>query len=302
LVELDAAEPDLFVRLLERCTHISLEYIADNGGLYEVLSAGEMVDTDVAAEREDRRTTQGYVAPSAAKAFLAHARVEPLPLLLANEAADPITHAYYRDTSPSRAASHEASRDSSLTHPRARFATSLASADKASVHALIETLQAIEVLPNMTPTPLLSAGGEGERSQDPLIVRAVRELLPLHAEAHAARVDELAYLANVVLAGCSTSLDELRGTEAARAVFAICDRGVATLFAKIRPHERGGAAATWLRDHSLVNLFRIGWHELSARASTGQSDPELVRAVVTKLESAPVRRQKPSRLSSRRGN
>ena len=63
----------------------------------------------------------------------------------------------------------------------------------------------------------------------------MRELLPRDARAHAARVDELAYLANVVLAGCSTHGDELRATDAARATLEICDLGAASLFAKTRP-------------------------------------------------------------------
>jgi hypothetical protein len=53
---------------------MSREYIADNGGLYEVLSAEQMLEEDLAAERETRRAQHGYVAPSAAAAFLRLAR------------------------------------------------------------------------------------------------------------------------------------------------------------------------------------------------------------------------------------
>ncbi|MDB4997569.1 MAG: hypothetical protein JWM74_5001 [Myxococcaceae bacterium] len=74
ILALDRDHHDYLRGLLERCAALSTEYIEDNGGLYDVLTSEQMLEADVAAEREDRRAEEGHVAPSSAAAFLKLAR------------------------------------------------------------------------------------------------------------------------------------------------------------------------------------------------------------------------------------
>ncbi len=52
--------------------------IQDSGGLYDVLTSEEVLESDVASEREERREHEEFVAPSAALSFLELSKVTPL--------------------------------------------------------------------------------------------------------------------------------------------------------------------------------------------------------------------------------
>ncbi len=97
LLALDRDHHSLLVDLLERCSALSREHLDDNGGLYAVLGSEAMLETDLQAEREDRRTAHGYVAPSAAKAFLRLAALKTHETPFSEH--DPLTRAYFRDLS-----------------------------------------------------------------------------------------------------------------------------------------------------------------------------------------------------------
>ncbi|OFZ20061.1 MAG: hypothetical protein A2X94_09105 [Bdellovibrionales bacterium GWB1_55_8] len=70
IAELDSDNHSFMNRILERCAHLSLEQIDDEGGLWSVLSSEQQIKSDVAYEREKRRETQGFVSPADARAFL----------------------------------------------------------------------------------------------------------------------------------------------------------------------------------------------------------------------------------------
>src|SRR5205823_7755368 len=74
LLSLDRDHHDRLRAILEACCEMSTEYISGQGGLYQVLTADQMLDSDVAAARDDRRSAEGFVSPADARAFLALAR------------------------------------------------------------------------------------------------------------------------------------------------------------------------------------------------------------------------------------
>ena len=74
LMSLDRDHHDCLRAILERCCEMTTEYISGQGGLFQVLTAAEMLDGDVAAARDDRRAAEGFVSPSDARAFLELAR------------------------------------------------------------------------------------------------------------------------------------------------------------------------------------------------------------------------------------
>jgi hypothetical protein len=83
------------------------------------------------------------------------------------------------------------------------------------------------------------------------------ELLDADPDAHQRVVDELAYLANVLVAG-----DDTRAwspADAAERVLALCDAGLAAcLDARGRAPEPGAARGA-LRRWGAVGLFRFAW-------------------------------------------
>jgi hypothetical protein len=219
LVALDKDHHELLRRMLERCAFLAAEYIADNGGLYEVLTSSEMLETDVAGTREDRRARAGYVAPSAATAFLAWAQDTPGPQVLRADA-DPMTRAYFR-----------------AYQPKQRAAPVAAPVDR-SIALFLDQLEGGQV----TERRKLSAP-ETKRSA---ITDAMRALKARDAALYERQLAELNYLANVLIAGCRYRGRALRPVEAAEKVLALVEAG----------RQESGAE---LADHGAVKLFAIGW-------------------------------------------
>src|SRR5262249_1776859 len=74
LLALDRDHHDVLRAILAQCCALSAEHVEENGGLYEVLTSEEMLEGDVAGEREDRRAAAGFIAPADARSFLELAR------------------------------------------------------------------------------------------------------------------------------------------------------------------------------------------------------------------------------------
>ena len=121
-------------------------------------------------------------------------------------------------------------------------------------------LQEEGVLPASQP-PLLPAGEPGAPDRLALIRAQLLYAREHHAAAYERRTDELGYLANVLLAGCSFQSRRFRPVEAADAVLAVCNLGLEN-----RPHSAGRALlAAFLVEQELVTVFRWGWSVLHER-------------------------------------
>lgn len=99
LLALDRDHHGLLVDVLERCAAMSREQLEDQGGLCDVLTSEQMLEDDLAGAREERRAEAGFVAPSAARAFLrlaAGAASSETPFT----EHDPLTRAYFRRLGP----------------------------------------------------------------------------------------------------------------------------------------------------------------------------------------------------------
>ncbi len=204
VVALDLDHRPLLARLLDRCAALASGYVEDLESLTELLSAEDSLAEDVEGEREERRSRAGFVEPRAARSFLALAR-SPVLGDPARAERDPITRAYFRELEP-RAASKDRA-------PRERDD--------------VLALQG-ESAPALARRPSGAAGA-------PLLdaMRALHELDPV---AFAERIEELAYLANVLVAG-SPSADggRLAASEAASRVLDAVGRGAAYAAKPRRP-------------------------------------------------------------------
>lgn len=199
LLVLDRDDRAWLVRILDRLTRLSSAYVDDLDELASVLSASASLAEDVEAAREDRRSAAGYVEPRAARAFLRLAREPDAPL-----ERDAGTRAYFR-----------ALRRAPVAAP--------ASADAAEVLRWLAEAEASE-----------SRGTErAPRARRLPSHRALPIVEALHAlsahapEAFEARMEELTYLANVLVAGGAGPRGPYRPLEAAEAALATVCLGVA---------------------------------------------------------------------------
>ena len=251
LFALDREHHDLLRKILERCAASSGEYIADNGGLYAVLTSDEMLESDARAERDDRRAAEGYVAASDARSFLALARQSPG----APGERDPVTRAYLRELDRER---------QSPVMPR--------SAGRRAAHRTTATpkpdvARLIKLLADVTGTAAAPVTALVPSSSGPLLGRALAELRAQDPTLHAERLEELSFLANVLIAGEPNAGRRFRPIEALETALDVCDEALAAeLGAPDGSNDaRLCAAVTLVRSRHLDELFRHGWNERHTR-------------------------------------
>jgi hypothetical protein len=222
LVALDERHPELLRSVLRRCWLATREQAEGAGGLYEVLTGEEQLLEDARAEREERRAARGHVAPADARAFLALARRTPDA-----PETDPITRAYFREL---------------RRVPAAGFAGAGARAPRSA--PLRRLLAEAGALPADAAPPRGS-----------LFRTTVAELAGSDPPAHQRVVEELAYLANVLVAGDTARA--WQPLEAAERVLELCDAGLraATRGRSSVPEAPREALLRW----GAVGLFRTAW-------------------------------------------
>lgn len=259
LLALDRDHHELLRRILERVAAVSSEYIADNGGLYDVLTSDEMLESDARAERDDRRAARGYVAPSDARAFLALARQG----LDEDAERDPVTRAYFR----------ELERRPALV-PRATPRRSKPKAPAADVARLTRLLDEAVAASEPSPRPAERALALADHGS--LLGVALARLGEESPLAHAERAEELAYLTNVLVAGDSAKDGRaFRPVEALERAIALCNIGLdheldhdtpqtRAKQARETASARADRAKKLLETTHLDRLFRIGLHRREA--------------------------------------
>lgn len=242
LVALDRDHHALLRRILERCAAASSEYIADNGGLCEVLTSEEMLESDARAERDDRRAAAGYVAASDAKSFLALARSGG-----DTSERDAVTRAYFRELARDVPATRVERPARGREHPKPPKAR-----DSDELTRLLREV-GVEAAPPQTALVAVSGG--------PLLAAALAELEASDPALYAERLEELGFLANVLVAGEPHGQRRYRPIEALETALAVCDDAVEL---ELGTHatardRRVTAAAARLRTRHLDQLVRAGW-------------------------------------------
>jgi hypothetical protein len=281
LFSLDRDHHDLLRKILERCTAMSSEWIEDNGGLYEVLSSDEMLEGDMRAERNDRRASKGYVSAADARAFLElarHGTGDPT-------VRDAITNAYFRElarTPPKAQKLHKAPAvDSSANlrgllklleqakviepapkaHPAASSSKQLSASSRQS--------RATPSSQSRAATAIATRDPDGEPSPRLLDV-ALAQLRKLDPERYAERMDELSYLANVLIAAPQNRHRRLRPVEALESALQTTHRGLEMALASRarRTPKDGLAAATELLKTTTADcLFRMAAGRQSSKSA-----------------------------------
>lgn len=260
LLAFDRDHRALLVRLLDRLARVGSRHLEDLDELTTVLSEGETLAEDVEAAREERRSEQGYVEPQAARAFLALAR-KPLEHGAHAAERDPLTRAYFRDMERRR---HIALPVAEVSAPR-------------SLRALPPALQRELDEATGELVGLSLAGGSERPTAMSAFIEALRTLSHADPQLFGERMEEFAYLVNVLIAGHERDGARLRPKEAADAALATACFGAVLA---LRAQRGRGARATRkappsatelsevLRNRSVDALFRSGSSALASGAAT----------------------------------
>jgi len=255
VLALDRNHRALLVRLLDRLARVGSSYFDDLEELSTVLSERESLAEDAEAAREDRRSRQGYVEARSARAFLSLARTpadDARPL-----DRDPLTRAYFR----------EVERDRPPATPRpAEYAAS--SGLPSSVLRELDELAAGGWL-------ALCGGASAQTTTVDMFTEALRDLNREEPSLFGERMEEFAYLANVLVAGHHRDGSRLRPKEAADAVIATVCYGALLEVRALRPKSKRKAPpsssefAEVMRQRSADLLFRVASSALAAGAAPG---------------------------------
>ena len=253
LVALADDHPECFHALMQGCRQLS-DSMPEADGLDDLLLAPEQALHDMASEREQRRTRQGYVTPGDARAFLEMAR-QPRARAAGVTSTSAIAAAYFR----SLAGASEAAAPAPEQLEPAGDPDTAAPADAIaeSMEAVAGLLAEAGVAP-FEPRALLGAG-----AADATVIAPLQPLMAhLHdanPAAYLARNQELSFLANALLAGCSVYDRPLTIREGWDAAVGVCNIGL-----EAGPALESIAAIpdTFLVDHDLVAAFEDGWRLL----------------------------------------
>jgi hypothetical protein len=242
LLFLDAEDPGFFGRLMQGCRRLSNSGF-EIDGLHDLLGDREQDVFDLASEREERRERRGYVQPAQARAFLHTAR----RLRLTDAAPpppSPVARAYFRGVEWAPEAQERMEPEAVLT-------------DDTETAAVLDVLRDARVLAPQ-PRALLEAPA-GHASPLAYIQAHMRVLSEIDAAASGTRHDELSYLANLLVAGCSLQARPFTAREASDAVLAVCNLGLENWPRHwLMPGSRE-LEDRFLVEHDLVEVFQVGW-------------------------------------------
>lgn len=262
LLALDEHDHALVRELLERCCDLDFVGSALDSDEVGERSEDAVLERDVAAERQARRTASGYVTASDARAFLRLAS-EPTDQPAVELARDAITNAYFRevgtsDQAPAPAAAPETGTSISHTSQEQR----------AGLGALLTVLadSGIVVGPSELVRAQLPAGepravSRGHAPSGSLLQRALSALQERWPAVWDERMAELAYLANVLLADARPG--ELDPRQALERASEVCNAGLLAELPEAQ-HASERHALELLRAVSADRLFRAGYR--AARA------------------------------------
>ena len=303
LAALDAEHTACFHAVMQGCRRLSSSR-PEADGLDNLLPTAEQHLHDVAIERERRRSQQGFATPADARAFLQMARQ---PTHWRSDASvtgpatlNPIVAAYFRaadespDSSDETARSPERTLESpppptsgSVAASRSSDAIAHAADVPESLEAVVEFLAEAGMMPAW-PRALLAAPDDPQAARLSRLRRLMAYVRDADGAAHLTRIRELAFLANVLVSGCSVQSRSFTPQEASDAAAAICNLGLEVWpvgwpgatspgAPSPRPYDTASAADTsppepFLVDRDLVTAFEVGWSVLYRDVSLWAAD------------------------------
>jgi hypothetical protein len=238
LTSLDADQHDCFHRVMRACRRLSNSR-PEIDGLDNLFTDQEQAAFDLAFHRENRREQLGYVTPAQARTFLRMSREVRLGHG-APPCGNPVARAYFRAIERTDAA--ETSGGPAV----------------AAVGEVLDVLLQAGILPQ--PPRGLLEGSRGEAPRNSHIERHVGFLREANHPAYSTRTQELAYLANAIVAGCSLQARPFTAQEASDAAVTTCNLGLENWPPHwLPPASRLALPDDFLVGHDLVTVFQVGW-------------------------------------------
>jgi hypothetical protein len=274
LLALDQEDHALLRRVLERCCDLVVEGDPLDGEDVGERADDAVLERDVAAERDRRQAGSGFVSASDARGFLSQARERGERGQ--GMARDAVTTAYFRELVDEGGHGqgqgqgqgqghdeHENEHESEHGGKLARWESG-----QGELGALLGVLAEAGVLAGPEPSPVaaLAAGTVASTSSaraaadeaGTLLQAGLRELEREEPLLWSTRMEELGYLANVVLAGCRDGGREFSPRAALEAASAVCSVGLELQLPPKAPVQLP-AALDALRAVSADRLFRAGF-------------------------------------------
>ncbi len=255
LMSLGAGHPAYFNQVMRGCRALSNSGF-EIDGLDDLLAEEDQVIYDLAGDREGRREQQGYVTPAQARAFLQMAR-ELRFESAAPPPANPLARAYFRAIDRTPTATADSVADASGLLAAGSEAQPAPEDSAKAVAAVFELLLDAGILAQ--PPRALLGGSEARAQRLGLIQARLEFALDQDQAAYLARNEELAYLANTLMAGCSIQARPFTAQEASEAAIAICNLGLENWPPHWLPRNATALPVSFLIDHDLVSAFQIGW-------------------------------------------
>ncbi|HEV3062700.1 MAG TPA: DUF6178 family protein [Vicinamibacterales bacterium] len=266
LVSLDAEHRDCFHRVMRGCRSLSNSR-PEVDGLDDLLTVKAQAMFDLAFDREQRRDSQGYVTPAQARAFLQMSR----QFRLTQETTppgNPVVRAYFRAIEWTDATDADSRLSRLLAAPGAPAAREDSPETLAAVAASVDALNMLMGAGDLPQQPrALLGGAQGEAPRLARIQAHMQFARDCDQAAYSMRSQELAYLANAIVAGCSVQARPFTRQEASEAAVAACNLG-------LENWPAGPALPdSFLVDQDLVTVFQVGWtvlHEDVCMYSAGR--------------------------------
>jgi hypothetical protein len=235
-----------------------------------------VLDADAGYAHEQGREEAGYVTSISAGSFLKRLIDADVDELTAETEYDLQTQEYFRRRrqlqrfAAERAAEKEARKDTEAAvdgeDPEAEeveLAAGKVEANEAELRVLEAELEAFERAQHQ-PTALLTGPDTGVVQEADWIRLALGELQDA-PEVFDARMDELTYLANLLMVGTEAGGERMESKVAARLALSACNLGASHELWLGGEGEPVAAVREMLSaEPGLVRLFRVGWHLLTA--------------------------------------
>jgi hypothetical protein len=237
LIALAEQHRDSFQRVMRTCRRLTNSGW-ERDGLDNLLLDRQQAGFDLSVNREQRRDRQGFLAPEQARAFLDVARTRALAA--DSSRADPLFVAYQRSLVTTNDAERRPAAVSAGAADQPADLTS-ATAD------VLDALRSDGVLVD-APRALLLSGPAGPSPINPAFTRYLQLFVDTD-ERWNSRIEELGFLSNALMAGCSVQGRSFTRREAGDAVAATCNLGL-----DFWPMDWTAAET-----HDLITIFRAGW-------------------------------------------
>jgi hypothetical protein len=259
LVELEGEDREFLDRVLARCSLAPT--MRDFDG-----NAHLLLD-DETHEREQRRERRGFVTPQEAAVFLKSTRQASRDDLVAQADYEPITQRYFDQLAAAAAAAATEAKEREKAEAEAEDDPTEAQVTPVQLRTLEAALADAEITSDRQPQ--LLAGPKNAREPTQELQGRLDRLQLTRPDLFAARLGELIFLSNVLMAGSWYQGARFTETEAAAAALGCANLGLLHLLeAAGRPMsalQRSDLIEQMLENRpGIVRLFQIGWRLLQA--------------------------------------